>query len=97
MALFDRPYRAGRARLLLNFKMMNMEVVNNSKVSSFKQRKVTVIERYASRETTDGVYVPELRLRGLWLLEKGFSAGRRVVVDCVGDTLVISLAGEEAG
>jgi hypothetical protein len=38
------------------------------------------------------VWVPELRLQGLWLGRAGFEAGARVVVDYVGDKLVISLS-----
>jgi hypothetical protein len=68
----------------------SMEQVVRNDVSAFKQRTLTVSERHQERELTRGVWVPELRLQGLWLGRAGFEAGARVVVDCVGDKLVIS-------
>jgi hypothetical protein len=68
------------------------EQVVSNEVSAFKQRTLTVSERHQERELTQGVWVPELRLQGLWLGRAGFEAGARVVVDHVGDKLVISLS-----
>lgn len=69
-----------------------MEQVVSNEASAFKQRTLTVSERHQEREQTRGVWVPELRLRGLWLGQIGFEAGVRVVVDYVDDKLVISLS-----
>ncbi|WP_254093910.1 SymE family type I addiction module toxin [Dawidia soli] len=58
---------------------------------------MTVSERHQEREQSRGVWVPELRLRGLWLGQVGFEAGARVVVDYVDDKLVISLSPGQPG
>ncbi|MCD9015187.1 type I toxin-antitoxin system SymE family toxin [Parachryseolinea silvisoli] len=70
----------------------SMEQVVGNEVRAFKQRTLTVSERHQEREMTRGVWVPELRLQGLWLKRAGFEAGARVVVDYVDDKLVISLS-----
>jgi hypothetical protein len=59
--------------------------------AAFKQRTLTVSERYQERAYRAHVNVPELRLQGLWLGRAGFEAGSRVVVDHVDDKLIISL------
>lgn len=68
-----------------------LKEVESSDVSTFRQRTLTVSERYQERGYGARINVPELRLQGLWLGRIGFEVGDRVTVDYVDGKLVISL------
>lgn len=56
-----------------------------------KTRKMTVCSHYLQRKYSTGCEVPEIRLRGKWLMEAGFEVGNAVKITISEDGLMISV------
>ncbi|MCF2521074.1 SymE family type I addiction module toxin [Dyadobacter sp. CY351] len=55
------------------------------------ERHLTVYSKHVPRAWHQYVIMPEIRLRGKWLLDAGFECGDEVTVRCFGNKLEITL------